>query len=424
MGMTLVEKIIARHAVEGPRDSVRPGEIVSVNVDVVMANDITTPLAIQAFRELGAEKVFDPDRVMLVPSHFTPSKDIKAAIQNRTLEKFTREQNLTNAFKIGESGIEHVILPERGLVAPGDLVIGADSHTCTYGALALLSTGMGSTDVGVAMATGRTWLRVPETMKFVFEGERPEWITGKDLILYTIGQIGVSGALYRAMAFTGPAIESLSMEERLTMTNMVVEAGAKCGYVPFDDVTEAYVKDRAVRPYDVIESDADAQYHSVHTFDVSAMEPQVAQPYSPDNVAPLSAVTRDPVHQVFIGSCTNGRIEDLRVAAKVLERAGNTINAQTRVIVIPGSQAVYLQALREGLIEQFTLAGAVVSTSTCGPCLGGYMGILADDEVGVSTSNRNFRGRMGHPDAQVYLVSPAVAAATAVKGTLAHPDDV
>ena len=422
MGKTLAEQIIAAHAEDV--ETVSAGDLGTVKVDVVMANDITAPIAIESFQAMGAGQVFDPDSIMLVPSHFAPNKDIKSAEQTRTLATFADQQTLSHRFQVGRAGIEHVVLPERGLVLPGDLVVGGDSHTCTYGAVGALATGMGSTDIAFAMATGTTWLKVPETMQFVYTGTRGPWITGKDLILHTIGAIGVDGALYRAMEFTGPALADLPMSDRLTMANMVIEAGGKCGFLPFDEVTRQYVEARATRPYTPYFAGDDAVYHSVHTFDVTGMELQVACPYSPDNVHPISQVRPEKVDQVFIGSCTNGRAEDLAVVAEILQRTGREFHPDVRVMIIPGSQAVYLEALRAGWIELFTLAGAAVSVSTCGPCLGGHMGVLAADEVCVSTSNRNFRGRMGHRDARVFLTNPAVAAASAIMGRLAHPDEV
>ncbi len=419
MPQTMAQKILAAHT---GRERVEPDELVDVPVDVVLANDITAPIAIDAFNRLGVGEVFNTDRIMLVPDHFAPNKDIKAAEQNRTLRLFTREQELTNKFIEGRAGIEHVMLPERGLVLPGDIVIGGDSHTCTYGALGALATGMGSTDIGVAMATGRTWMRVPETMRFVYHGELPVWVTGKDLVLRTIGEIGSDGALYRAMEFSGEAIAQLNIEQRLTITNMVIEAGGKCGFVEADALTKAYVEERATRPYKIYHADEGAAYHSVYEFDVSDMEPQIACPYSPANVKPLSQVEPIAVDQVFIGSCTNGRLSDLAVAAELIE--GRQVADNVRCIVIPGSQRVFLDALKLGYLQTFTEAGCVVSTSTCGPCLGGYMGVLAAEEVCVSTSNRNFRGRMGHRDAQVYLANPAVAASSAVLGHIGGPDEV
>jgi len=423
MGKTLAEKIIGAHNVEG-NPNVSAGDLVTVNVDVVMANDVTAAIAIESFRAMGVGEVFNQDRIMLVPSHFAPNKDIKSAEQTRTLTMFTQDQALSHRFQVGRSGIEHVVLPERGLVLPGDLVVGGDSHTCTYGAVGAFATGMGSTDIAFAMATGKTWLKVPETMKFVYYGERQPWVYGKDMILRTIGEISVDGALYRSMEFTGPAIETLPMYERLTMTNMVIEAGGKCGFIPFDAVTREYVEARATRPYTPFWADDDATYASVHEFDLSSMEPQVACPYSPDNVHPISQIKPEKVDQVFIGSCTNGRFEDLKIVADILKKTGREFHPDVRVMIIPGSQAVYLDALREGWTELFTLAGAAVSTSTCGPCLGGHMGVLAADEVCVSTSNRNFRGRMGHRDARVFLANPAIAAASAIMGRLAHPDEL
>ncbi len=422
MGKTLAEKIIAAHAEDV--EEVSAGDLVTVKTDVVMANDITAPIAIESFQAMGVGEVFSPDSIMLVPSHFAPNKDIKSAEQTRTLTRFAESQALSHRFQVGRAGIEHVVLPERGLVLPGDLVVGGDSHTCTYGAVGAFATGMGSTDIAFAMATGTTWLKVPETMKFVYTGERQPWVYGKDMILRTIGAIGVDGALYRAMEFTGPAIHDLSMSDRLTMANMVIEAGGKCGFMPYDDVTEAYVTPRATRPFTPFFADDDATYTSVHEFDLSAMEPQVACPYSPDNVYPISQVKPEKVDQVFIGSCTNGRLEDLAIVADILQRSGREFHPDVRVMIIPGSQAVYLDALRQGWIELFTVAGGAVSVSTCGPCLGGHMGVLAADEVCVSTSNRNFRGRMGHRDARVFLANPAIAAASAIMGRLAHPDEL
>jgi len=421
MGKTLAEKIIAAHSDEA---EVSAGDLVTVDVTVVMANDITAPIAIESFNAVGVGEVYNPDNIMLVPSHFAPNKDIKSAEQTRTLATFAEAQALTHRFQVGRAGIEHVVLPERGLVLPGDLVIGGDSHTCTYGAVGAFATGMGSTDVAVGMATGKTWLRVPETMKFVYNGKRQPWVYGKDMILRTIGEITVDGALYRSMEFTGEGIADLPMSDRLTMTNMVIEAGGKCGFMPFDEVAQAYVDARATRPYTPYFADDDAEYCSVHEFDLSTMEPQVACPYSPDNVHPISQIKPEKVDQVFIGSCTNGRFEDLAIVADILQRTGREFHPDVRVMIIPGSQAVYLDALRQGWMELFTLAGGAVSVSTCGPCLGGHMGVLAGDEVCVSTSNRNFRGRMGHRDARVFLANPAIAAASAIMGRLAHPDEL
>jgi len=419
MGMTMAEKILADHA---GVEFVEPGQFVDVTVDVVLANDITAPIAIREFDRIGVEKVFDRERVILIPDHFTPNKDIESATQCKVLRDFARRQNLTHYFEVGRMGIEHVLLPERGLVLPGEVVVGADSHTCTYGALGAFATGMGSTDIAVAMATGKIWMKVPETIKLVYFGERQEWVGGKDLILYTIGLIGVDGALYQAMEFGGEAVADLSMDGRFTMANMAVEAGAKAGLFAFDDKTRSYVENRSQRSYTVYESDPDARYAQVIEIDVSELEPQVAFPHLPSNVRPLSEVDEIPVDQVVIGSCTNGRLEDLQVAAQVLR--GRKVHPYVRCIVIPGTQSIYLEAVRQGLVETFIEAGAVVSTPTCGPCLGGHMGVLAAGERCVATTNRNFRGRMGHPESEVYLANPAVAAASAVLGRIGGPAEL
>jgi len=418
MGQTLAEMILSAHT-DGP---VRAGDFADVRVDVVLANDVTAPIAIREFDKLGVERVFDRDRIVLVPDHFAPNKDIKSAAQCALMRNFARAQEISHYFEVGKMGIEHVLLPEQGLVLPGDVVVGADSHTCTYGALGAFSTGMGSTDIAVAMATGATWMRVPETVRFVYTGSLQPWVGGKDLILYTIGNIGVSGALYKAMEFSGPTIDALSMAGRFTMANMAIEAGAKAGLFPFDDATRAYVNERASRRYTAYYVDDDAEYAATIEIDASAIEPQVAFPYLPENACPVSEAGDIPIDQVVIGSCTNGRVEDLRVAAKILH--GRKIHQRVRCIVLPGSQQVYLNALREGLIEDFIIAGAAVSTPTCGPCLGGHMGVLAAGERAVSTTNRNFRGRMGHPESEVYLTGPAVAAASAIAGRIVAPQEV
>ena len=419
MGMTLAEKILAAHA---DSDTVSPGQIIEASIDIVLANDITAPIAIREFGRIGVDKVFDRDKVVLVPDHFAPNKDIRSAEQCRVLREFAREQRLTHYFEVGQMGIEHVLLPEQGLVLPGDLVIGADSHTCTYGALGAFATGMGSTDIAAAMASGKTWLKVPETIRFVYHGTLPRWIGGKDLILHTIGGIGVDGALYTAMEFVGEVIEALSMAGRFTMANMAIEAGAKAGLFAVDQRTLEYTAPRAKRRYVVHTADEDARYQRVIEYDVTRLEPQVALPHLPSNVRPVSQVGRVPVDQAVIGSCTNGRLEDLQVAAHILD--GRKVHSNVRCIIIPGTQQVYLKALRQGFIETFIEAGAVVSTPTCGPCLGGYMGVLAAGERAISTTNRNFRGRMGHPDSEVYLAGPAVAAASAVLGRVAGPDEL
>jgi 3-isopropylmalate/(R)-2-methylmalate dehydratase large subunit len=419
MGMTITEKILAGHA---GRERVTPGELVNCRLDLVLANDITAPLAIQEFRKLDLRKVFDPGRVVLVMDHFTPNKDIKSAEQCLVIREFAREFGIVNYFDVGAMGIEHCLLPEQGLVLPGDCMIGADSHTCTYGALGAFATGVGSTDLAAGMALGECWFKVPESMKFVFHGELRPWVGGKDLILYTIGQIGVEGARYRAMEFAGETIGALSVEGRLTMCNMAVEAGAKNGIVAPDDKTLDFVAGRKKREFQVYASDPDACYVEVYEYEAGQIEPQVAFPHLPENSRPVSEAAGIAVDQVVIGSCTNGRLEDLRTAAGILK--GRRASSRLRLIVIPGTQEIYLQAMREGLLEVFVEAGAAVSTPTCGPCLGGHMGVLAHGERALSTTNRNFVGRMGHPESEVYLAGPAVAAATAITGYITHPEEV
>jgi len=423
MGMTITEKILADHA--GKRE-VHPGELITAKIDLAMANDVTAPLAIKILEKYGIDKVFDPEKIALVLSHFVPAKDIKSAQQAKIVRDFAKKHGIKWLFKEGE-GIEHAILPEKGLVVPGDLVVGADSHTCTYGALGAFATGVGSTDIAYAMATGEVWLRVPESMKFIFYNKLQPWVTGKDLILHTIGQIGVDGALYRAMEFDGETIRDLSIEQRLTIANMAIEAGGKSGIIAPDEKTIEYVKERAQKPWKIYQSDPDAEYHSVYEWDASKIEPLVAWPYLPSNVHPVSESTHITIDQAFIGSCTNGRIEDLRLAAKVFEAAlkqGKKVHSYVRCIVIPASKGIYKQAMKEGLIDIFMEAGCVISTSTCGPCLGGHMGVLAEGERCISTSNRNFPGRMGHPKSESYLANPAVVAASAILGRIAHPDEV
>ncbi|OGP93840.1 MAG: 3-isopropylmalate dehydratase large subunit [Deltaproteobacteria bacterium RBG_16_54_18] len=419
MGMTITEKILAAHS--GMAEVV-PGEIINARVDIALGNDITAPLAIQAFGEIGATTVFDKNKVILVPDHFTPNKDIQSAEQCRVMRAFAREQQLTHYFEVGRMGIEHALLPELGLVGPGYLVIGADSHTCTYGALGAFATGVGSTDLAAAMATGEIWLRVPEQIKFVFSGKLLPWVNGKDLILHTIGAIGVDGALYKTMEFTGETIRHLDMSGRLTMANMAIEAGGKNGIFPPDEITEAYVRGRMETGYTLYQSDQDARYAKVHEYDCSQIEPQVACPSSPAKVAGVRSLSGIAIDQAVIGSCTNGRLEDLRIAAHIIK--GKKVAPDCRLLVIPATQQIYLQALREGLLEAFVEAGAAVSTPTCGPCLGGHMGVLGAGEVAIATTNRNFVGRMGHPTSQVYLANPAVAAASAIKGTICHPEEV
>ncbi|ADC89476.1 homoaconitate hydratase family protein [Thermocrinis albus DSM 14484] len=418
MGMTITEKIIAKHA---GKKEVYPGELVTAKVDLVMANDVTAPLAIKVLEKYGIDRVFDPERIALVLSHFVPAKDIKSAEQAKIVREFVKKHGIKWFFQEGE-GIEHALLPEEGLVVPGDLVVGADSHTCTYGALGAFSTGMGSTDIAYAIATGETWLKVPESMKFIFYGKPKRWVMGKDFILYTIGQIGVDGALYRAMEFEGEAIRALSMDQRFTITNMAVEAGAKNGIIAPDEKTIEYVSQRAKKEWEVYTSDPDAHYVEIYEWDAGKIEPVVAWPFLPSNVHPVTESTHITIDQAFIGSCTNGRLEDLRIAAAVLK--GKKVHPYVRCIVIPASKKVYMQALKEGLIDIFMEAGCVVSVSTCGPCLGGHMGILAEGERCISTSNRNFPGRMGHPKSEAYLANPAVVAASAVLGRIAHPEEV
>ncbi len=419
MHETMSEKILAAHTGQA---TVTPGELIEARLDFVFGNDVTAPLAIQTFRQAGAERVFDPRRVGLIPDHFTPNKDIQSAAQVQLMRQFAHEQNLPYYFEVGRMGIEHALLPEQGLALPGDLIIGADSHTCTYGALGAFATGVGSTDLAAAMITGEAWFKVPASIKFVYSGTRRPWVGGKDLILYTIGQIGVDGARYKAMEFTGPVIASLPMDDRFTMSNMAIEAGAKVGLIAPDDLTEAYVKERAQREFHLDHSDADAAYEHVYEWDISALEPQVACPHLPENARPVSEVSDIRIDQAVIGSCTNGRIDDLRMAAKLLK--GRKVAPGVRCIIIPATQAIYQQALNEGLFQIFVEAEAAVSTPTCGPCLGGHTGVLAEGERAVATTNRNFVGRMGHVNSEVYLSSPAVAAASAVLGRLAHPDEL
>jgi 3-isopropylmalate/(R)-2-methylmalate dehydratase large subunit len=415
--MTLAEKILAAHA---GKAFVSPGDFISARVDLVLSNDITAPIAIREFRKLGANKVFDPKKIVMVPDHFVPNKDILSAEQAKTMREFAREHGI-NYFECGQMGIEHVLLHEKGLVLPGELIIGADSHTCTYGALGAFATGMGSTDIAMAMATGDIWMKVPPTFRFVYRGKVPQWVGGKDLILYTIGQIGVDGALSAAMEYTGEAIAELSMDGRFTMSNMAIEAGAKAGMCAVDDKTREYVASRSSRPFKVFELGPASECAKVIEYDISGLEPQVALPHLPSNVKPVSQVDIE-IDQAVIGSCTNGRLEDLRIAAQIFE--SGQVHPDVRCIVIPGSQQVYLDAMKMGYLNTFVKAGCAVSTPTCGPCLGGHMGILAAGERAVSTTNRNFVGRMGSPKSEVYLANPAVAAASAIKGRITSPLDL
>ncbi|MCG9479282.1 MAG: 3-isopropylmalate dehydratase large subunit [Actinomycetia bacterium] len=415
----MAQKILAAHC---GRDFVSEGEIVDARVDIVLGNDITMPLAIKEFKKIGKTEVFDPDRVIIVPDHFTPNKDIKSAQQCKMVRGFAGDLGVNNYFEVGKMGIEHALLPEQGLVVAGDLIVGADSHTCTYGALGAAATGVGSTDLAVAMATGKLWFRVPESMNFIYSGQLNPWVTGKDLILYTIGLIGVEGALYRSMEFRGPVIEQMSMDSRFTMSNMAIEAGGKFGIIQADQTTEQYLKQRAKRPYHVYRSDSDVHYYKTYSIDCSKIDLQVATPHLPSNAKPASQLEGTDIDQVVIGSCTNGRIEDLEISARILE--GRKVKKGLRVIIIPATQNIYLEAMRKGYLETFVEAGCVVSTPTCGPCLGGHMGILAEGERALSTTNRNFVGRMGHPQSEVYLCGPAVAAASAVTGKISTPEEV
>lgn len=417
--MTITEKILAAHC---GKDEVSAGELINAKLDIILANDITAPISIKEFKKIGAKNVFDKNKIVLIPDHFAPQKDIKAAEQCKMLKDFSREHDLGLYFEVGRMGIEHALLPEQGIVLPGDLVIGADSHTCTYGGLGAFSTGVGSTDVASAMATGECWFKVPESMKFVYYGKLNKWVTGKDLILHTIGDIGVDGALYRAMEFEGEVINSLSMSGRLTICNMAIEAGGKNGIIVPDNITEEYVKGRAKRDYKFYTSDKNAQYIDERDYDCSKIQPTVSCPHLPSNIKPAADLSSIVIDQVVVGSCTNGRIEDLREAAAIMK--GKKVNPNSRMIVIPATQQIYLQAIKEGLAEIFINAEAVFSTPTCGPCLGGHMGVLAKGERAIATTNRNFVGRMGHPESEVYLSNPAVAAASAVKGRIAVPEEV
>jgi 3-isopropylmalate/(R)-2-methylmalate dehydratase large subunit len=419
MGMTITEKILAAHS---ERKGVLPGELINAKVDLILANDITAPIAITEFKKIGAKDVFNKERIALVPDHFSPAKDIKAAEQCKMLRDFSREYNISHYFEVGRMGIEHVLLPEEGLVLPGDLVIGADSHTCTYGALGAFATGVGSTDVAAAMATGECWFKIPESIKFIYYGKLNKWVGGKDLILFTIGDIGVDGALYRAIEFDGETIRNLPMYMRLTICNMAIEAGGKNGIIIPDSITESYVKERAKRPYAFYSSDDDATYAEIREYDCSKIPLTVSCPHLPSNIRPAAELFEVNIDQAVIGSCTNGHLEDLREAAEVIK--GRKVNPNVRMIVIPATQKIYKEAMKEGLLNIFIEAEAVVSTPTCGPCLGGYMGILSKGERAIATTNRNFIGRMGHTESEVYLSNPAVAAASAVLGRIGTPEEL
>ena len=417
--MTITEKIFAAHA--GAED-VQAGDLITAKVDVTLANDITGPVAIKEFKKIGVSKVFDKDRVMFVPDHFVPNKDIKSAEQVKMIREFAREQGLTNFFEVGRMGIEHALLPEKGLVTAGDLVIGADSHTCTYGALGAFSTGVGSTDLACAMASGETWFKVPQAIKVEFSGKLNKWVCAKDLILYLIGDIGVDGALYKTIEACGNVIEEMDMDGRLTFCNMAIEAGAKNGIIAPDKITEEYLKNRSVRAPKFYTPDADAKYERVIKYDVSQIEPTVAFPHLPENTKPVSQAGHIKIDQAVIGSCTNGRLSDLKITAEILK--GRKVHPDVRLIVFPGTQQIYLDAIENGYVQTIIKAGGAVSTPTCGPCLGGHAGILAAGERAISTTNRNFVGRMGHVDSEVYLSSPAVAAASAVTGCISTPDEL
>ena len=417
MGMTMTQKILAAHA---GLDSVQAGQLINAKLDMVLGNDITSPVAINEFKKAGFTSVFDKEKISLVMDHFVPNKDIKAAEQSKQCREFAGEMGISNFYDVGNMGVEHALLPEKGLVGPGECIIGADSHTCTYGALGAFSTGVGSTDMAAGMATGQAWFKVPSAIRFELTGKLNKYVSGKDVILHIIGKIGVDGALYRSMEFTGPGLASLSMEDRLCMANMAIEAGAKNGIFAVDDITLAYVKDRVNRPFTVYEADEDAEYDEVIEIDLSQIKSTVSFPHLPENTKTIDQVGDIKIDQVVIGSCTNGRLSDLAVAAEILK--GKKVAKNVRAIIIPATQQIYMDAMKLGYLETFIQAGCAVSTPTCGPCLGGYMGILADGERAVATTNRNFVGRMGHVNSEVYLASPAVAAASAIAGKIAGPE--
>lgn len=419
MGMTMTQKILARHA---GLDNVTAGQLIEADLDLTLANDITGPVAIREMEKAGFDKVFDRAKIALVMDHFAPNKDIKSAQQCLECRTFARKHDIINFYDVGEMGIEHALLPEKGLTAPGELIIGADSHTCTYGALGAFSTGVGSTDLAAGMATGKAWFKVPSAIRFVLRGKKAPWISGKDVILHIIGKIGVDGALYQSMEFVGEGVSELSMDDRFTICNMAIEAGAKNGIFPVDEKTMEYIRGRVAREVTIFEADADAEYTATYEIDLSTLRPTVACPHLPENTKIVDELGKIEVHQSVIGSCTNGRIEDMRVAAEILK--GRHVARDVRTIIIPATQEIYLQCIEEGLAKIFIQAGAIVSTPTCGPCLGGHMGILAQGERSISTTNRNFVGRMGHITSEIYLSSPAVAAASAVKGYICSPEDL
>lgn len=415
----MTQKILAAHA---GLDYVEAGQLIEADLDMVLANDITGPVAIHEVAKLNKKEVFDKDKVALVPDHFAPNKDIKSAEHCKCVREYARAQGITNYFEVGQMGIEHALLPEKGLVVAGDTCIGADSHTCTYGALGAFSTGVGSTDMGAGMITGKAWFKVPSAIRFILTGKMKPWVSGKDVILHIIGMIGVDGALYRSMEFMGEGVANLTMDDRFTIANMAIEAGAKNGIFPVDETTIAYMKEHSTKPYRIFEADEDAVYDETYTIDLGSLSPTVAFPHLPENTKTVKESGEVKIDQVVIGSCTNGRISDMRTAAKILK--GRKVADGVRAIVIPATQAIYLQAMEEGLLKIFIEAGCIVSTPTCGPCLGGYMGILAAGERAVSTTNRNFVGRMGHIESEVYLASPSVAAASAVTGKISEPEEL
>jgi len=421
MAMTMTQKILAAHA---GVESVEAGQLIMAKLDLVLGNDVTTPVAVNEFKKMGVDEVFDKSKVAIVPDHFTPNKDIKAAEQCKYIRQFAIEKGVENYFEVGQMGIEHALIPEKGLAVAGDVIIGADSHTCTYGALGAFSTGVGSTDMAAGMATGEAWFKVPAALKFVLIGKPAPWISGKDIILHIIGMIGVDGALYKSMEFVGNGIQYLSMDDRFTIANMAIEAGGKNGIFPVDDKTIEYMKEHSTKEYKIYEADDDAIYDETYTIDLSKLRPTVAFPHLPENTKTVDEIGAKEIKidQVVIGSCTNGRMEDMRIAHKIIK--GKKIAKGIRVIFLPGTQKIYLQCLKEGIIEDLVEAGCVFSTPTCGPCLGGHMGILAKGEKAISTTNRNFVGRMGHPESEVYLASPAVAAASALTGYITNPENV
>lgn len=419
MGMTMTQKILADHA---GLPEVSAGQLIEARLDLVLGNDITSPVAIHEMDKMATDGVFDKDKIALVPDHFVPNKDIKSAEHCKCVREFAAKHDITNYFEVGEMGIEHALLPEKGLTVAGDVIIGADSHTCTYGALGAFSTGVGSTDMAAGMATGLAWFKVPSAIKFVLTGKPARWISGKDIILHIIGKIGVDGALYKSMEFVGDGIQYLSMDDRFTIANMAIEAGGKNGIFPVDELAKEYMKEHSSREYKVYEADEDAVYDEEYVIELDKLRPTVAFPHLPENTHTVDEIDDIAIDQVVIGSCTNGRLDDLRIAARILE--GHKVKKGIRVIIIPATQKIYLQAMEEGLLKIFVEAGAVVSTPTCGPCLGGYMGILAEGERCVSTTNRNFVGRMGHTGSEIYLASPAVAAASAITGKISSPEEV